>query len=134
MAMATALKKNSTLQTLNLKCNHFKKVGCVKAMAEALKVNTTLLSLNLEYNEINVMGAMAISDALNINDTLLELNLDSNKFPKAVLHEIQKSLSKENRKKRCLEVEDSELDNDDLKPSGSLSTKKRKYQEYPYLS
>jgi Ran GTPase-activating protein (RanGAP) involved in mRNA processing and transport len=45
-SVATALKSNTTLTTLNLACNRIDLVGA-QLLAEVLKSNTSLTSLNL---------------------------------------------------------------------------------------
>jgi Ran GTPase-activating protein (RanGAP) involved in mRNA processing and transport len=56
VALADALKTNSTLTSLRLGGNWINDGGAV-ALAEALKTNSTLTSLNLNHNGINKDGA-----------------------------------------------------------------------------
>lgn len=46
-----------------------------KALAEMLKKNATLQALNLEINNIQAEGTEAIAEALTVNTTLEKLNL-----------------------------------------------------------
>ena len=77
IALAEVLKTNTTLQTLNLKHNNFGPEGFV-ALAEALKINTTLQSLNLQSSKLEGEGALALAEALKTNTTLQTLNLKWN--------------------------------------------------------
>lgn len=109
MALASALKVNGVLTTLNLSSNQIGEKGAI-AMAEALKVNGALTSLNLsynyvgpglgiplamalkvngvmknlylEFNQIGKEGAIAIADALKVNGVLENLNLETNQIGK----------------------------------------------------
>ena len=69
MALAEALKSNSTLQTLKLSGNRVGVKGTM-ALAEALKSNSTLQTLELHYNNIGDNGAKALAEALKSNSTL----------------------------------------------------------------
>ena len=72
IAIAEALKINSTLQTIYLDYNEIGVEGAI-AIAEALKINSTLQEINLDDNEIGDEGAIAIAEALKINSTLQKL-------------------------------------------------------------
>ena len=71
---AEALKRNTTLTTLDLSCN---KAGdwMIAMIAEALKINSTLTTLNFSYNDVGYDGAKAIAEAVKINKTLTLLDL-----------------------------------------------------------
>ena len=76
MAIAKALKTNSTLQELVLDGNKIGDDGAV-ALATALKSNSsTLLQLKLWHSAIHFDGLRAIAEALRTNSTLLELEHD----------------------------------------------------------
>ena len=77
IALAEVLKTNTTLQTLNLEHNNFGPEGFL-ALAEALKINTTLQSLNLQSSKLGGEGALALAEALKTNTTLQTLNLKWN--------------------------------------------------------
>ena len=77
VALAEALKGNTTLTTLHLNGNAIGAAGAV-ALAEALKVNTTLTTLHLVGNAIGADGAVALVKALKVNTTLTTLHLNRN--------------------------------------------------------
>ncbi|KJE90737.1 TKL/IRAK protein kinase [Capsaspora owczarzaki ATCC 30864] len=77
LAIAEALKVNTTLTSLILDCNQIGDVGA-QAIAEALKVNTTLTWVTIWQNHIGDAGAQAIAEALKVNTTLTWLSLDTN--------------------------------------------------------
>eukprot|EP00984_Skeletonema_dohrnii_P008654 scaffold3211_cov91-Skeletonema_dohrnii-CCMP3373.AAC.7 len=79
IALAEALKENTTLTTLTLGWNGIDKEGAI-ALAEALKENTTLTALKLENNFIDNEGAIALAEALKENTTLTSLNLEYNEI------------------------------------------------------
>jgi Ran GTPase-activating protein (RanGAP) involved in mRNA processing and transport len=76
IAIADALKVNSSLTSLNLSSNSIYNEGGI-ASADALKLNSSLASLNLSRNLVDNDGAIAIADALQMNTTLEELFQDS---------------------------------------------------------
>jgi Ran GTPase-activating protein (RanGAP) involved in mRNA processing and transport len=77
MAMADALKVNSSLTSLNLQTNSIHNEGAI-AISAALKVNFSLISLNLHDNSIQLQGVIAITDALQENTSLTSLDLSQN--------------------------------------------------------
>ncbi|KAI9024166.1 hypothetical protein DFJ74DRAFT_667631 [Hyaloraphidium curvatum] len=77
LALADALRANSTLTTLYLASNKVGDDGA-QALAEALKVNSALTTLNLAANKIGVRGARALAEALKANSTLTNLDLGGN--------------------------------------------------------
>jgi Ran GTPase-activating protein (RanGAP) involved in mRNA processing and transport len=48
------------------------------AIAEALKLNSSLTTLDLGYNEIGIEGAFAIAEGLKVNSSLSTLHLHGN--------------------------------------------------------
>ena len=75
IAIAEALKYNTTLRILNLTSNYLRNDGVI-AIAEALKYNTTLTEINLSSNMmIGVVGIKAILEALKTNQTLMKIDL-----------------------------------------------------------
>jgi Ran GTPase-activating protein (RanGAP) involved in mRNA processing and transport len=77
IALASALEKNQSLTNLDLVCNQIGAKGG-KAIASALKKNQNLISLILWDNEIKNKGAKAIASALKKNQSLTSLNLGCN--------------------------------------------------------
>ncbi|KAG0361138.1 hypothetical protein BGX24_005427, partial [Mortierella sp. AD032] len=75
--LAEILKNNSTVTTLNLRCNSIGDNGAM-ALFEALKTNLALTTLDLDDNSIGKNGVMVLSEALKTNLTLTTLNLMSN--------------------------------------------------------
>ncbi|KAL0240076.1 hypothetical protein GEMRC1_010183 [Eukaryota sp. GEM-RC1] len=69
IAIAEALKVNSSLSTINLYSNSIGNEGAI-AIAEALKVNSSLSTINLNNNSIGNEGAIAIAEALKVNSSL----------------------------------------------------------------
>ena len=72
-------RNDLTLLTLNLSGYgvRFGDHGA-EAIAEALRKNSTLVTLDLRSNEIGLAGAQVIADALRKNSTLLTLYLGFN--------------------------------------------------------
>ena len=71
--MSDALKSNTTLKKLNLKCEH-------KNNAQSLHLSLLhFYPFVFEYigNNIGEAGATSLSDALKINTTLISLHLGS---------------------------------------------------------
>lgn len=69
-----ALKKNTTLTTLELSCNTIS-TWIIIAIATALEINNTLTTLILSFNDVGYHGAKAIAKAVKINKTLTLLDL-----------------------------------------------------------
>jgi 23S rRNA pseudoU1915 N3-methylase RlmH len=89
-AIAEALRKNSTLVTLDLRSNEIGLAGA-QVIADALRKNSTLLTLYLGFNDIgsgrqgnpglpSSAGVEAIAAALRENSTLVTLELCSNRI------------------------------------------------------
>ena len=97
-----ALKLNIPLKILILKNNRI--ANKVIAIAEALKTNTTLLKLALDGNHIISSGVRAIAEALNINTTLTILSLNSNKIYRSGISALAKTL-KINKTLKTLNLE-----------------------------
>lgn len=81
---ALALRKNKTLQYLDLESNDLshegqKKEG-IEAMIRALETNTTLLSLNVANNGLEAEIGRQFRDMLKINKTLIDFEFSSNPF------------------------------------------------------
>merc|ERR1712096_569572 len=66
VALAEALKTNTTVQTIDLGSNRIGPEGAV-ALAEALKTNTTVQKIDLGSNSIGPEGAVALAEALKTN-------------------------------------------------------------------
>ncbi|KAL0229657.1 hypothetical protein GEMRC1_009722 [Eukaryota sp. GEM-RC1] len=77
IAIAEALKVNSSLSTINLYNNSIGPEGAI-AIAEALKVNSSVSTINLYNNSIGPEGAIAIAEALKVNSSVSTINLHSN--------------------------------------------------------
>ena len=97
-----ALKLNIPLKILILKNNQID--NKVIAIAEALKTNTTLLKLALDGNHIISSGVRAIAEALNINTTLTILSLNSNRIYRSGISALAKTL-KINKTLKTLNLE-----------------------------
>jgi len=78
--LADALKKNNTLQELNLNTNYIRDVGAkyIKYIAEMLAVNTTLQTISLCINSIGDKGAESIATSLSNNTSLHNIYLNNN--------------------------------------------------------
>ena len=74
VALAEALKQNTSLTELDLSSNHISDQGAAD-LAEALKQNMSLTELNLSANDISAQGAAALAEALKQNTSLTQLNL-----------------------------------------------------------
>ena len=79
MCLSECLKKDDTLQELNLSYNKITSEGA-KMIAEAINVNKILKKLDISHNSISDDGAAAISDGLKCNISLQELNMSYNKI------------------------------------------------------
>jgi Ran GTPase-activating protein (RanGAP) involved in mRNA processing and transport len=79
--LAAALKKNATLQQLDLGSMYGNAVGDAGAasLAAALEKNATLQHLDLYGNSVGDAGAASLAAALENNTTLQHLALGSNK-------------------------------------------------------
>ena len=73
VAIAEALKTNSTLNTLDLHKAKLRPKD-IRALAEALKTNSTLQSLNLGNNDLEPESVRALAEAITSNYTLLSLH------------------------------------------------------------
>ena len=103
------LKLNIPLKILILKNNQID--NKVIAIAEALKTNTTLLKLALDGNHIISSGVRAIAEALNINTTLTILSLNSNRIYRSGISALAKTL-KINKTLKTLNLEYTCIDKD----------------------
>ena len=92
MAIADALKVNSSLISLNLQKNSIQNEGAI-AIAHGLKVNFSLTSLNLSSNSVQQEGAIAIAKALQMNITLTLLDLGENQIHQVGATSIAKALT-----------------------------------------
>ncbi|KAM8846544.1 dynein regulatory complex subunit 5 [Synchiropus picturatus] len=77
--LATALTKNTTLLSLNLRLNQIKDVGG-QAICEALLRNDVLLHLHLGANQLTWITAEALAKVLKHNQILKSINLSCNKL------------------------------------------------------
>ena len=82
VALIEALQKRGrAVRYMNLGANELSNDDAI-AIASALKNNTTLLSLDLTTNDITDAGAAAFGEALVVNATLKDLNLGRNNIEK----------------------------------------------------
>ena len=106
IAIAKALKTNTTLHTLNLNRNNISNEGSI-VIAKALETNTTLHTLHLCGNDIYNEGAIAIAKALKINTTLHTLDLYYNNIcdkGASSIENIEKALERNKVLKRMKEM------------------------------
>ena len=76
-ALFLALRVNTSLSSLNLRCNSIDVEGA-SSLSEALRVNTSVTSLDLPMNSIGAEGANFLSEALRVNTSLTSLDLGNN--------------------------------------------------------
>ena len=78
IALATALRDNNVLESLELSCNFIKHSG-VEALAYMLQCNAAIQSLDFSDNELDMAGAEMIADAIHINSykSLVSLDISS---------------------------------------------------------
>mmetsp|Transcript_15221 Transcript_15221/g.19599 ORF Transcript_15221/g.19599 Transcript_15221/m.19599 type:complete len:295 (-) Transcript_15221:468-1352(-) len=96
--IAKGLKKNITLQSLDLRNRTFGK-GAIKdtgakVLAEALKENGILREIFLDSNGIGADGARALNEALTSNISLTQISLKNNKVTPEVFQLISESLNR----------------------------------------
>ena len=138
IALATALRDNNVLESLELSCNFIKHSG-VEALAYMLQCNATIQSLDLSDNELDMAGAEMIADAIHINSykslvsldisscnigdagmcklciTNLEtLNASDNELNTHACKEIAQMLKKSEVMLYCLELESNNINNLEL--------------------
>ncbi|KAL0238297.1 hypothetical protein GEMRC1_012770 [Eukaryota sp. GEM-RC1] len=77
IAVAEALKVNSTVTQIYLQCNSIGNEG-IMALAEALKVNSTVTEIYLNCNSIGNEGIMALAEAFQVNSTVTKILLLDN--------------------------------------------------------
>ena len=82
VALAQALRHNSTLRKLKLSNNSISDVGAV-TLAQALHPNSTLIWLHMSHNSISDAGAVALAQPLHHNSTLEGLLLSHNSISDA---------------------------------------------------
>ena len=78
-ALSQALRCNSVLTRLDLRCN-FGTDQAAMALAESLLSNCTLTHVDLSTNMISSSGAVALAKALQLNRTLTHLDLKCNRI------------------------------------------------------
>nr|XP_002132102.1 dynein regulatory complex subunit 5-like [Ciona intestinalis] len=78
-AIAFALTKNSTLQSLNLRLNRLGDEGG-QVLCKALLKNNTLKELNVASNELTEPTAAILSQVLQSNTSLTSMNLSGNRI------------------------------------------------------
>ncbi len=79
VALAEALKVNSSLQAIDLSGNPLSSTTVI-ALAEMLKVNCSLKSIKLRKCRINDEGVSVLAEALKTNNGLTSLDLSRNAF------------------------------------------------------
>jgi hypothetical protein len=99
VALAEALRTNTSLTTLELYNNQIGDAGAV-ALAEALRTNTSLTTLNLSGNQIGDAGAVALAIALRTNTSLTALWILDNQIGYAPRQEIERLMSPEGMQER----------------------------------
>jgi hypothetical protein len=68
------------------------------ALADALKVNTSLANINLRCNKIGAKGALALADAFKVNTSLTNINLEDNGIRcKRALALVDEAIARNNR-------------------------------------
>ncbi|KAJ1632221.1 hypothetical protein T492DRAFT_868687, partial [Pavlovales sp. CCMP2436] len=77
MLLAFELRVNATVSQLDLRYNDIGAIGA-QHIAEALKLNATVTQLVLFDNFIGAIGAQHIAEALKVNATVIQLDLRSN--------------------------------------------------------
>ncbi|MCE2992772.1 MAG: hypothetical protein ACK5WS_00070 [Alphaproteobacteria bacterium] len=77
VALASALEKNTYLESLNLLGNNIGDGG-TKALARCLKTNKSITYLNLYYNKMGSEGAQTLATSLKSNTSLTALDLSGN--------------------------------------------------------
>jgi hypothetical protein len=110
IAVAAALKTNTSLSSLNLWDNDLGSEGGI-AFAEALKTNTSLSSLNLAGNDLRSDGGIAVAKALKTNTSLSSLDLGRNGIPEDVCSDIEQLLTR-NAELREKRQEEADTDTD----------------------
>jgi len=72
VALARALKHNTTLEWLSLSCNRLTDVAAI-ALADSLRCNTALVVLRLGSNHLTCEGATALREALEQSTCALQI-------------------------------------------------------------
>lgn len=88
------LKKNQSLQYLDLKNNKIAGNNAGAALGELLTSSKSLMVLDLRWNEIGTLGAKSLLAGLKENSTLKVLELAGNNIPEDILQEIVSILEK----------------------------------------
>lgn len=78
IALAEALKTNTTLQSVSLGFRTYITLEGSRALAEALKINTTLKILNLRHSGLKTQGVSIMLGSLKNNASLQHLDLREN--------------------------------------------------------
>ena len=97
--IASCLNINSTLTSLNRRCNDIGDEGA-REIASCLKINSTLTSLDFGCNSIGEEGAREIASCLKINSTLTFLDLKCNKIGEKKVEEITACLNNNKEMRR----------------------------------
>jgi len=84
VAISEALKRNTSLTTLDLHDNEIGDIG-LKSISNVLPQNSSLIELNLYDNSIGDEGATIMSQALKQNTSLTKLPLSDNSIEDEVL-------------------------------------------------
>lgn len=101
LALGDAVANNAVLRKLNLAGNRFGDEGA-KALAKMLEQNKALVELDLTGNDISEEGGQALLAALQTNSALVSLNLMWNDVEPATLEKMKDILEKNARKYRRL--------------------------------
>lgn len=88
------LKKNQSLQHLDLKNNKISGNDAGRVLGELLTSSKSLLVLDLRWNEIGTLGAKSILAGLKENSSLKVLELAGNNVSEDILQEISSILEK----------------------------------------
>lgn len=81
VVLATSIRANRSLRSLNLKWNLIgKDVSGIGALCEMLKANLTIGQVDLRNNRIDSLGARFVGDMLTVNSGITHLDVSWNDF------------------------------------------------------
>eukprot|EP00747_Dinoflagellata_sp_TGD_P163964 gnl/TRDRNA2_/TRDRNA2_183248_c0_seq1.p1 gnl/TRDRNA2_/TRDRNA2_183248_c0~~gnl/TRDRNA2_/TRDRNA2_183248_c0_seq1.p1 ORF type:complete len:432 (+),score=111.90 gnl/TRDRNA2_/TRDRNA2_183248_c0_seq1:75-1370(+) len=86
-ALSEALSSNLTIGHVDLRNNRINNVGA-KYVGEMLVANTTITHLDLSWNDIGVDGGIALLNGLKHNSTVIDCQLSGSKVGEETLHEV----------------------------------------------
>ena len=110
--IAAALRKNTTLEALNLSNNHVFDVG-VRSLSEAVASNNSSLQLlDLSSNDITDLGVRHLAEILKTNQTLIYLRLSSNKISDQGIQLLANVLARQNNSLQEFYIDTNKLISD----------------------